>query len=138
MGKAKKEVYPSDLSDEQWTLVAPVLRQAVGRGGRVSRREILNAIFYVHRTGCQWRFLPKSYPHWKTVYSCFWRWQRSGAWDLVLESLRVEVRYAQRRSAHPTAASVDSQSVKTTEPGTLWVEGLVDTMGPRSCAGASA
>ena len=63
MGKAKKEVYPSDLSDEQWTLVAPVLRQAVGRGGRVSRREILNAIFYVHRTGCQWRFLPKSYPH---------------------------------------------------------------------------
>ena len=138
MGKAKKEVYASDLSDEQWTLVAPVLHQAVGRGGRVSRREILNAIFYVHRTGCQWRFLPKSYPHWKTVYSCFWRWQRSGAWDRVLESLRVEVRYAQRRSAFPTAASVDSQSVKSTEPGTLWVEGLVDTMGPRSCAGASA
>jgi len=133
MARVKKAVYPSDLNDAQWTVVAPVLRQAVGRGGQISRREILNAIFYVHRTGCQWRFLPKSYPHWKTVYSCFWRWQRSEAWDRVLEALRVEVRYAQGRTAHPTAASVDSQSVKSTEKG-----GLVDTMVPKSCAGASA
>ena len=133
MARTKKEVYPSDLSDEQWSLVAPVLRQAVGRGGQISRREILNAIFYVHRTGCQWRFLPQSYPHWKTVYSCFWRWQKSGAWDSVLETLRVEMRYAQGRTAHPTAASVDSQSVKSTEKG-----GLVDTMVPKGCAGASA
>ena len=102
-----------------------MLRQAVGRGGRISRRAVLNAIFYVHRTGCQWRFLPKGYPKWKTVYSCFWRWQRSGAWDVgrVLETLRVEVRYAQGRSArsnaHPTAASVDSQSIKSTEKGGL-------------------
>ena len=133
MSRKKKDVYESDLSDAQWGLVAPVLHQAVGRVGRISRREILNAIFYVHRTGCQWRFLPHSYPHWKTVYSCFWRWQRSGAWDAVLESLRVEVRYAQGRSAHPTAASVDSQSVKSTEKG-----GLVATMAPRNCVGASA
>jgi len=133
MSRRKKTVYPSDLSDAQWELVAPVLRQAVGRGGRIWRREILNAIFYVHRTGCQWRFLPQNYPKWQTVYSCFWRWQKSGAWDEVLNALRVEVRYAQGRSAHPTAASVDSQSVKSTEKG-----GLVAMMEPKSCVGASA
>ena len=133
MSRPKKVIYPSDLSDAQWELVAPVLRQAVGRGGRISRREILNAIFYVHRTGCQWRFLPQNYPKWQTVYSCFWRWQKSGAWDAVLDALRIEMRYAQGRSAHPTAASVDSQSVKSTEKG-----GLVAMMGPKSCVGASA
>ncbi len=132
MPRRKKTVYPSDLSDAQWELVAPVLRQAVGRGGRISRREILNALFYVHRTGCQWRFLPRNYPHWQTVYSCFWRWQKSGAWDGVLDALRIEMRYAQGRSAHPTAASVDSQSVKSTEKG-----GLVAMMEPKSCVGAS-
>ncbi len=129
----KKEVYPSDLSDAQWSVVAPVLRQAVGRGGRLARRELLNAIFYVHRTGCQWRYLPKSYPKWQSVTSCFWRWQRSGAWDAVLQALCVEVRYAQGRSAHPSAASIDSQSVKTTEKG-----GLVAMTGPRNSVGASA
>ena len=133
MSRPKKVVYPSDLSDAQWELVAPVLRQAVGRGGRISRREILNAIFYVHRTGCQWRFLPRNYPKWQTVYSCFWRWQKSGAWDTVLDALRIEMRYAQGRSAHPTAASVDSQSVKSTEKG-----GLVAMMESKSCVGASA
>jgi putative transposase len=133
MARKKKAVYPSDLSDEQWELVAPVLREAVGRNGRISRREILNAIFYVHRTGCQWRFLPRSYPKWKTVYSCFWRWQRSGAWDRVLNVLRIAVRYAQGRSALATAASVDSQSVRSTEKG-----GLVDTTEPKNCVGASA
>ncbi len=77
--------------------------------------------------------LPQNYPKWQTVYSCFWRWQKSGAWDEVLNALRVEVRYAQGRSAHPTAASVDSQSVKSTEKG-----GLVVMMEPKSCVGASA
>ncbi len=132
MSRTQKEIYPSDLSDAQWEIVAPVLRQAVGRGGRISRRAVLNAIFYVHRTGCQWCFLPKSYPKWKTVYSCFWRWQRSGVWDVVLETLRVEWRYAQGRSAHPTATSVDSQSVKSTEKG-----GLVAMTEPKRCADVS-
>jgi len=133
MARKKSEVYPSDLSDEQWELIAPVLHIAVGRTGRVSRRRILNAIFYIHRTGCQWRFLPQSYPHWKTVYSCFWRWQQSGAWDVVLDTLRVDVRYEQGRKARPTAASVDSQSVKSTEKG-----GLAATMEPKSYAVANA
>jgi len=133
MSRKKPEVYPSDLSDEQWELVSPALYAAVGRDGQISRRRILNAIFYVHRTGCQWRFLPQSYPHWKTVYSCFWRWQRSGVWDVVLDALRVEVRYEQGRKARPTAASVDSQSIKSTEKG-----GLVATTEPKNCVGASA
>jgi len=117
MKRAAKVVYPSDLSDEQWRLVAPVLRQACGRCGRVPRREVLNAIFYVLRTGCQWRYLPQSYPKWKTVYSCFRRWSLSGVWDQVVESLRVQVRYSQGRKALPTAAVVDTQSVKTSEKG---------------------
>jgi len=133
MSRKKAEVYPSDLSDEQWELLAPVLHAAVGRDGRISRRRILNAIFYVHRTGCQWRFLPQSYPHWKTVYSCFWRWQKSGAWDVVLDTLRVDVRYEQGRRARPTAASIDSQSVKSTEKG-----GLVATTEPKRSVDASA
>lgn len=119
MPRRPKAVYPSDLSDSQWLVVAPVLRDATGQPGRVPRREVLNAIFYVLRTGCQWRYLPKSYPNWKTVYSCFRRWSLSGVWDEVVNSLRVEVRYSQGRKALPTAAVIDSQSVKTTEKGDL-------------------
>jgi transposase len=105
------------LSDEQWEVIAPLLLAAIGRNGRISRRLILNAIFYIHRTGCQWRYLPKEYPHWKSVYSCFWRWQRSGVWDRVMEALRLEMRYSQGRTATPSAAIIDSQSVPTTEKG---------------------
>lgn len=119
MPRRPKPVYPSDLSDAQWLVVAPVLRDATGQPGRVPRREVLNAIFYVLRTGCQWRYLPKSYPNWKTVYTCFRRWSLSGVWDEVVNALRVEVRYSQGRKALPTAAVIDSQSVKTTEKGEL-------------------
>ena len=119
MSKSKKAVYSSDLSDEQWRVVAPVLRQACGRSGRLSRRDLLNAIFYVLRTGCQWRYLPKSYPKWASVYSAFRRWSLRGVWDKVVEALRVPVRVAQGRKALPTAAVLDTQSVKTTEKGAL-------------------
>ena len=132
MPKVKKISYPSDLSDAQWEVVAPVLRRAVGHSGHVPRREVLNAIFYVLRTGCQWRYLPQSYPNWKTVYSCFRRWSRSGAWDEIVSALRVEVRYAQGRKATPTAAVIDTQSVKTSEKG-----GQEVTMAPRSSVAAS-
>ena len=119
MPRPPKPVYPSDLSDAQWSVVAPVLRAACGRSGRLPRRELLNAIFYVLRTGCQWRYLPKSYPRWTSVYSCFRRWSGNGTWDKVVEALRVVVRYAQGRKAVPTAAVIDTQSVKTTEKGGL-------------------
>ncbi len=117
MPRKAKIIYPSDLSDQQWAIVAPVLRKATRQPGQVSRRSILNAIFYVQRTGCQWRYLPREFPHWKTVYSCFWRWQRGGVWDGVLEELRLEMRYAQGRPALPSVAILDSQSVPTTEKG---------------------
>lgn len=133
MARPRKEDDPSNLSDEQWSLVAPVLRRAVGRRGKVLRRAMLDAIFYVQRTGCQGRFLPGSSPNWKTVYSCFWRWQRSGVWDVGLATLRVPVRQAPGRKPSPPAASVDSQSVKSTEKG-----GRAATTGPNGCAGASA
>ncbi len=133
MRRYKRETYPSDLSDAQWTVVAPALRKATKQPGRVSRRAILNAIFYIERTGCQWRYLPKSYPQWKTVYSCFWRWQKNGVWDQVLEALRPPVRAQQGRQARPTAASIDSQSVKTTEKG-----GLVASTETSGSRGANA
>ena len=125
MPRVRKPVYPSDLSDEQWRIVAPVLRAACGRSGRIHRRELLNAIFYVLRTGCQWRALPKSYPKWQSVYSCFRRWSLKGVWDQVVEVLRVRVRSKQGRQALPTAAVIDTQSVKTTEKG-----GAAATMEP--------
>jgi transposase len=120
------------LSDAQWEVVAPVLHAACGRSGRLPRRELLNAIFYVLRTGCQWRFLPQSYPKWNSVHSCFRRWSRNGTLDQVVEALRVEVRYAQGRTAWPTAAVIDTQSVKTTEKG-----GLGAMTEPRSSVGAN-
>jgi putative transposase len=132
MPRRAKAVYPSDLSDSQWQLVAPVVRRAVGRCGQVPRREILNAIFYVLRTGCQWRYLPQSYPKWQTVYSCFRRWSLSGAWEEIVASLRVEVRYSQGRNALPGAAVIDTQSVKTSEKG-----GVAGMTAPKSCADAS-
>lgn len=132
MPRRPKVVYPSDLSDSQWEVVAPVLRRAVGRSGQVPRREILNAIFYVLRTGSQWRYLPQSYPNWKTVYSCFRRWSLNGVWDEVVLALRVEVRYSQGRGALPTAAVIDTQSVKTSEKG-----GAVAMTAPRKSVVAS-
>ena len=119
MKRKHKAIYPSDMSDAQWQIVAPVLRAATRQPGQVSRRAILDAIFYVQRTGCQWRYLPKTYPNWKTVYSCFWRWQKSGVWDTVLVALQMQVRVAQARDALPTVAMIDSQSAKTTEKGGL-------------------
>lgn len=125
MKRQRKKSYPSDLSAPQWEVVAPVLRAATGQPGEISRRAILNAIFYVERTGCQWRYLPKGFPKWQSVYSCFWRWQKNGVWDKVLAALQQKVRVAQGRRELPTVAIIDSQSSKTTEKG-----GLVDTMVP--------
>jgi len=119
MKRKHKAIYASDMSAAQWQIVAPVLRAATRQPGQVSRRAILDAIFYVQRTGCQWRYLPKTYPNWKTVYSCFWRWQKSGVGDTVLVALQKQVRVAQERDALPTVAVIDSQSAKTTEKGGL-------------------
>lgn len=110
--------YPSDLTDEQWQIVKKLLPKPARRGRRpIDRREILNAILYVDRTGCQWRALPHDFPKWKTVYNVFWQWRKDGVWQAVHDRLREQVRQAAGKKRTPTAGIIDSQSVKTTDVG---------------------
>ena len=89
----------------------------VGRPRRVCRRQVVNAILYVNRTGCQWRQLPRDFPKWPTVYDLFWHWRLHGVWQTIHDTLRQRVRRAEGRKATPSAAILDSQSVRTTEVG---------------------
>jgi putative transposase len=111
--------YASDLTDRQWQKIQPLLPKPhrVGARQRVDRRAILNGILYVNRTGCQWRAMPHDLPNWNTVYGVFRLWQMHGVWSNVHDQLREQVRVADGREATPSAAIVDSQSVKTTEVG---------------------
>nr|WP_307049836.1 IS5 family transposase [Streptomyces achromogenes] len=112
--------YPSDLTDEQWALVEPLLPAArVGpKGGRREkhpRRRIVDAIFYVVRTGCAWRQLPKDFPPWPTVYWYFTWWHDDGTVERVHDTLRGRAREADGRNAEPSAGLIDSQSVRTAD-----------------------
>ena len=112
------QTYPTDLKYSEWLLIAeffPTYRR--GRPCKWTRRVIVNAIWYVTRTGCQWRMLPKEFPPWQTVYGYFRRWTRCGLWTRVNAALVARVRTQQGRAAQPSAAIVDSQSVKTSEGG---------------------
>ena len=123
----KRKTYPSDLTDEQWELLSPLLPAAKpgGRPRTVELREILNAILYVLRTGCAWRMLPHDLPPWQTVYKYFRGFSEDGTWERVHDAIRPNVREGEGRSAMPTAAIIDSQSVKTTEKGGLVAMTLV-------------
>lgn len=118
-----RKIYPTDLSDQQWQLVASLLPEAKSntlRGGRprsVDLRETLNAIFYLLRSGCSWRMLPHDFPQWPTVKNYFYAWQADGTWQQIHDTLRSKVRAKARKKPQPTAAILDSQSVKTTEKG---------------------
>lgn len=110
--------YPTDLKYSEWLLIAeffPTYRR--GRPCKWTRLQIINAILYVTRTGCQWRMLPQELPAWQTVYGYFRRWTRSGLWYRLNAALVAQVRIKQGRQAHPSAAIIDSQSVKTSEGG---------------------
>ncbi len=111
--------YPSDLSDEEWALLEPHL-PAPKRRGRPrlhSPREILDAVFYVLKTGCQWRMLPREFPPWKTVFHYFRRWRIDGTWKSMNRVLRRRLRERLGREPEPSAGVVDSQSAKTTGVG---------------------
>jgi putative transposase len=116
-----RPVYPTDLTDPQWNRIAPLMpKHGKRRGGRprtIAYREILNAVLYVVRSGCAWRLLPHDLPSWKTVYTYFRNWRLSGLWERIHERLREETRLADGRKRSPSAAIIDSQSVKTTERG---------------------
>ena len=115
----ERRVYPSDLTDAQWAQLAGLLPGPRGRGRpRVTdARRVVDGILYVLRTGCQWRYLPREYPPWQTVYWYFRRWQHDGTWTRANAALRRRVRQGAGRHLDPAAAVIDSQSVKTTERG---------------------
>jgi putative transposase len=111
--------YPTDLTDEEWSQIqslVPKPKSGTGKRGRpveLSRRELLNGIFYIVRSGCAWRLLPKDFGPWQTVYGYFRTWSQDWSWIFIHDALRDWVRKTQGRKVAPTAAIVDSQSVKT-------------------------
>jgi putative transposase len=113
-----RKAYPSDLTDGQWDLLADQFPKAeTGRPREVNIRDVVDAIFYVNRTGVQWRYLPHDFPQWELVYSYFRKWGKDGTWDRLQRLLREGVRQAAGREATPSMGCVDSQSVKGTECG---------------------
>jgi transposase len=127
--------YPSDLTDEQWALLEPLLPRAKpgGRPRSVDLREVANAMLYLLRTGCPWRSLPHDLPPWGTVWAYFRRWRDDGTLDLLHGALRARARTEAGRDPDPSAAILDSQSVKTAEKG-----GRAATTLARRFRGASA
>ena len=114
-----RQAYPSDLSEKEWQLLDPLLPapKPGGRPVKYPRREVVNAIMYVLRSGCPWRMLPHDLPPWRTAFHYFRTWRKDGTWERVHEALRDKVRIADGRQRSPSAAIIDSQSVKTTEKG---------------------
>jgi putative transposase len=114
-----KQTYPTDLNDAEWQVIAPYLPPAspTGRPRQHEWRTILNAIFYIVRGGCAWRMLPVNFPPWKTVYHYFRLWRTAGTWQQLNTALREAVREKADRKRQPSAAVLDSQSVKTVEGG---------------------
>src|SRR6202451_3504300 len=114
----RTEIYPSDITDAQWALIKPHLPvYPGGRPRKTDLRDVVNAIFYLLRTGCQWRFLPKDFPPKSTVWRYFDEWRFNGTLDLIHDTLRRKVRTQEKPYAPRTTGSVDSQSVDTTSGG---------------------
>ena len=115
----KRKRYPSDLTDAQWKRIEPLIPPAKpgGRDRAHSMRHIVDALFYLLRSGCSWRMLPHDLPPWQTVYTYFQQWRDDDTLEGIHTSLREQVRTEAGRETQPSAAIIDSQSVKTTEKG---------------------
>ena len=138
--------YPTDLTEAQWTLLVALLPARKWHPGGPGRppcdlRQVLNGIFYLLKTGCQWRMVPREFGKWNTVYAYFKAWRQTGVWAKLMEALRQRERHRQGRQTEPSAGSVDSQSIKTaTQTAEVGFDGgkqvkgrkrhlLVDTLG---------
>lgn len=119
MDASARKRYPSDLTEEQWTILEPLVppSEEGGRPREVDMREVLNTILYLNRSGCQWDMLPHDLLPKSTVYDYFAAWRDDGTWQEMMDALRAQVRVAAGRKTIPSAVSIDSQSVKTTERG---------------------
>jgi putative transposase len=115
----RRQAYPSDLTDAQWALLEPLVRErdpvGPGRPATVDLREVVNALWYIKQTGCPWRYLPHDLPPRSTVHYYLAKWTADGTLELVVRQLRERSRRRAGREAQPTAAIIDSQTVKTAE-----------------------
>ena len=111
-----RTAYPSDLTDEQWDLIASMIPDATGSGAPITvpRREIVNAILYLLANGCKWSALPHDFPREGTVRDYYHQWRRAGIWQRTHDALRDELRRRAGRDTEPSAAIIDSQTVKAT------------------------
>jgi putative transposase len=119
LGGMNTRAYPSDLTDEEWAILGPLVTpgKQAGRPQVLDLRRIVDAVSYLLRTGCQWRALPHDFPPWPAVFYHYAKWRRRGTWERINAGLRERHRVAAGRKAQPTAAIIDSQSVRTTEAG---------------------